>query len=201
MNKENEGLDSEIDLLSHFKVKPKWIPGFMYDAYSWKISSGKWEFKPLNKIICLSKPGAKFGENLSIFGFRDWRGYALEVRFKYLSESIRPPEGGAILYFLFRNTKNYYSIHYCLFKQKIEFIKRYQGVWNTLGARSYNFKTQEEYTTTIHTHSGFHHCQIEGSDLMKIHDEDISKGCIGIGAKYCDIEFSHISLSLHSDHL
>ena len=190
----------EVNLLNSCKIKPKWIPRFLSGQYSWKIFSGKWKLESPNKLKYFHNPGVRFGENISIAGSGEWNDFALQAKFKFLNESSRPPEGGAILYFLFRNIKNHYSLHFCLSKKRIEFVKRYKGNWSILESKSYDLETQREYFTTIITKSGFHYCQMDGGDLIICGDRDISKGCVGIGTKYCDTEFNSISISLRADH-
>ena len=46
----------------------------------------------------------------------------------------------------------------------------------------------------VRTSSGTHKLEINGSNQFTARDEDISKGCVGIGIKYCDVEFNHVSV-------
>lgn len=183
------------DLISTYKVKKKTFHVF-FNKNTWNILSGKWEFEPHKKVITNRELELKSGENISIIGSRRWNEFTYKVRFKLLTSSLKPPEGGTIIYFLFKDIKNYYSIHFCHFKQKIEIIKRYKGTWSVLSERNYNFEIQKDYQVTIITGSGMHKCQIEGNDFLTCCDKDISKGCVGIGTKYCCVEFNHLSISV-----
>lgn len=184
----------EFDLLSISKIKQKRIPLFFRHQDCWKVFSGKWKTESAEKIVYLREPKVKTGENISIIGSDSWKDFILRVRFNILTSSNNPPEGGLILYFLFKDIRNYYSFHFCLVKQKVEFIKRIQGVWSTIAEKDYNLDIQKYYSTAIKTHSGIHICQIDGKNLIEGYDADITNGCVGIGVKYCDVEFSKISV-------
>ena len=138
----------------------------------------------------------KNGENLSIIGSKNWANFNFRIRFKILTESIRPPEGGVILYFLFNSINNFFSFHFCIYKQKIELIKRFRGSWRTLAEQRHHLETQKDYSVMINTISNVHQCLINGTNVIQTRDTDISKGCIGIGVKYCDVEFNDASVCL-----
>lgn len=188
----------DIDLLSPAHVTRSWVPNFLRSRHSWKVLSGKWKLESPQRFICIQGPKMSAAEDLCIVGQTDWDNLTFHVNFRMLSRSRKPPEGGTIVYFLFKNTRNHYSFHFCLFKQRIEFIKRVRGHWTIMTGRYYNLKTQRDYTVTINTNAGAHHCCIDGTDLMDVHDSDILAGCVGIGSKYCDVEFSRISASIPS---
>ncbi|MDY6853877.1 MAG: hypothetical protein SWO11_04080 [Thermodesulfobacteriota bacterium] len=199
MHNHSDGKDKKgfgINLLSNPQITYKWIPRTFRSQYSWQILSGKWRIESPNRIIYLKQPNMRTGENVSIIGSNNWADFNFQVKFKILTKSIKPPEGGVILYFLFKNIRNYYSFHFCLPKKKVELIKRLHGNWSIISEKRYNFETQKDYKVTINTISSIHQCQIEGIQLIKKFEKDISNGCIGIGVKYCDVEFSHVSISV-----
>jgi len=187
---------SSVDLLSSFGAAPKWRSMFHRDPYQWRILSGKWEITPFNRVLCSAEAGTRSGESIAVTGSPRWSDFTLEVTFKLLSQSIKPPEGGVILFFLFKNFKNYYSCHFCIYKKKIEFIKRVRGVWTVTAEEDFDAEMQRDYRIAIRTNSGTHQCFIDGTKWMQVRDQDIPQGCVGIGAKYCDVEFSHVSVSL-----
>lgn len=186
----------EIDLLSNPKLINKWIPQFCCGLNSWKIFSGKWKIEPPNKILCFGKTTLNTGENISLIGSSGWSDYTFQIKFKILTESIKPPEGGVICYSHFKNFRNYYSFHFCHFKKKIELIKRFKGTWSTIAEQDYAFDIQKEYFIALSSIFGFHECWINGVNYLKVKDNDVSEGCIGIGTKFCDVEFSHASVLL-----
>jgi len=188
--------NSGNNLFSNPSITHKWIPFFLSSQYSWKVLSGKWQIESPNRIVYLKQPNVKTGENLSIIGSKYWTDFNFKVSFQILTESIKPPEGGVILYFLFKSINNFYSFHFCLFKQKVELIKRLRGSWTTIAEESYDFETHKDYSVIINTNSDIHQCKINGTNVIQKRDADISKGCIGIGMKYCDVEFSHASVLL-----
>lgn len=187
----------EIDLLSNPFITQKWVPQFLCGPDRWKVFSGKWKTARPDAMIYLQEPEAKTGENISIIGSAAWKRYDVHVSFKILNESIKPPEGGAILYYNFRDMKNYYSLHFCHSKNKLELIKRYRGDWSTIVERDFDIDADKEYKVTININTGNHKIIINGINAIEVCDNDVSKGCIGIGIKYCDAEFSHVSILLH----
>ena len=189
---------AETDLLSTCSGTHKWIPQFLRGKNSWKIFSGEWSLKTPNKMVCRNRPHVSTGENLAIIGSRRWRKFTLNIKFKILTKSIKPPQGGAIVYFLFANLRNFYSVHCCLCKNRIELIKRVKGNWLTLQSAVTNFETGSSYTITINTDQGNHSCHLNGLNVIMARDTDISKGCLGIGAKYCDVQFDQVSVTLPS---
>jgi len=189
-------VSSGNNLLWNPTIEHKWIPQFLSSQYAWKILSGKWQIKFPSGIVYLKQPNVKTGENISIIGSRKWTDFNFQIRFKILTESAKPPEGGLILYFLFKTINSFYSFHFCLYKQKIELIKRLRGSWSTIAEQSYELETQKEYSVMINTISDTHQCIIDGANVIQKRDTDISEGCIGLGVKYCDVEFNHASISL-----
>ncbi len=187
----------KADLLSNPFIKQKWIPQFLCGANRWKVLSGKWEVKSPGKITYSMDTEVEAGENLSVTGSPYWSNYTLHVKLKFLTESVRPPQGGAIIYYHFKNIKNYYSVHICIHKRKIEIIKRYLGGWITLAGQEYDFKQGVIYDVSVSADSGLHQCLINGTNLLGVRDSDIPKGRIGIGTKYCNIEISHASIAAY----
>lgn len=160
----------------------------------WEVFSGTWELKSPDKLVYLREPEVKTGENMAVIGSPEWSNLNLRVRFSILTDSIRPPEGGVIIYVLFRNINNYYSYHFCLSKKKVELIKRVRGVWSTVAEQDYNFELKKNCRVSIEADSGIHKFQINGTNRMEVHDRDILKGFAGIGIKYCDAEFNEVSI-------
>lgn len=195
---DNRNKAFQIDFLSSSKVRPKWIPCFLRGQYSWKVLSGQWELEAPNRVKHLTENKITRGESIALIGSPRWNHFTFQVTFKILTNSLKPPEGGVILYFLFKNINNYYSFHFCHFKRKIELIKRIRGIWTIIADQVYDLKTHKDYCITISTNSGIHQCQIDGRNQIEINDKDIAKGCVGIGAKYCNVEFSHVSVSILS---
>ena len=101
-----------IDLLSRPKVSQNWIPLLQRRQNCWKVLSGKWKSESSNKIIYLREPKVTTGENFAIIGSRKWNDFTLQVKYKILNDSIKPPEGGTIIYFLVKNKKNFYSLDF-----------------------------------------------------------------------------------------
>lgn len=165
---------------------------------SWKVFSGKWQICSPHRTICINQPSERSIENISVIGSPSWNSFTFQTRLRVLSESTKPPEGGAIVYFLFKNIKNYYSLHFCVSKQKIELIKRVKGVWTTLAEQYSTVRVGENYLLNIKTHLGIHQYQINQSDSIMVVDSDIQTGCVGFGVKYCNVEFSQPNISFHS---
>ena len=184
----------EIDLLAKPRTTQRWIPHFLRLQQCWKVFSGDWKPELSDRIMYHKDSQIPDSENASIIGSSLWDRFTFKVKFNILSDSIKPPEGGVILFFLFKNIRNHYSFHFCLFKKKIELIKRLNGAWTTVAEQNFNFVTGKEYMATVDTSSGVHQCSIDGVNQIETFDADISKGCVGIGAKYCDVEFNHISV-------
>ena len=185
----------KFDLLSANQGIHRWGPQFQRRRNSWKVYSGQWEVQSSVRLRYLCNPKVKTGENLSVVGSPRWNNFIFHANFKIFTDTLKPPEGGVILYFLFKNIKNFYSFHFCLFKQKIEYIKRIHGVWSSIAEQNYNIKAEKEYGIEISTISGIHSCRINGEELLLSGDKDIPKGRVGIGVKYCNAEFNHLSVS------
>ena len=183
------------DLLSDPHIVHKWFPSFLRSRNSWQILSGSWQIKSSNRIVYLKEPKVKTGENFSVTGSKSWANFKFQIRFKILTKSIKPPEGGVILYFLFNSMKSFYSLHCCIYKQKIELIKRFRGIWSTLAGYNHCLEINKYYCVTINTNANVHQCIINGTKIIQTYDAGISSGCIGIGVKYCDVEFDHASIS------
>lgn len=187
---------SHINLLSMPAVKYKWFSPFMRRKDRWEVFSGTWELKSSDRLIYLKEPEVKTGENIAVTGSPEWNNLTLQVRFNILTDSIKPPEGGVIIYVLFRNIRNYYSYHFCLFKKKVELIKRFRGVWSTIAEQDYDLEPGKDYQVSIDAGYGIHKFQINGANRMEVHDSDILNGLVGIGIKYCDAEFKEVSVSI-----
>ncbi len=187
-----------IDLLRDTAMAPKYVPSFLRPASHWKRVSGKWERKPAGVIRYLHDPSVVGGENSSLIGSRRWEDFTLSVTFRMLSGSTRPPEGGVILYFLYRSAGNFYSCHFCQWKQKIEFVKRIRGKWSSTAEGSIHLDLHTDYNASLTTASGVHTCRVDGAEVLRVEDSAIVRGCVGLGVKYCNAEFSSVSISFPS---
>jgi hypothetical protein len=188
-----------IDLLSGPNARPRWMPLRGRDPYAWRILSGTWKFPSPHTVVYQHDADIKNGENISLVGLRHWHDFDLEIKFRFLTDSRRPPEGGAIVYLRFQNIRNYYSFHFCLPKQKIEFVKRHRGDWNIVAAQKYELAEKKVYSLEFTTRAAIHECRIDKVSILAVEDHDFSMGRVGIGVKYCDLEFRQVSISLDSD--
>jgi hypothetical protein len=114
------------------------------------------------------------------------------VSFRFLSNTSKPPEGGAILFFRFRNPRNHCSFHFCLFKKKIQMIRRLRRSWRILEERDCDLDVGKQYSATIRSEAGVHTCQLDELSRLRVVDRAIPRGSVGIGGKYCDIEFADL---------
>ena len=183
-------------LVPSSKILKKWIPGFLRTYHCWKLFSGSWKHNSQNHINFICDPSYKTGENTAITGKSSWNDYRLDLQFRFTTASLNPPEGGIIVYFFLKNLNNFYSFHYCFFKNQIEFIKKYRGTWYSGKKKDFNFTLNRDYHVSIISRYGFHRCEIDDTVLDVNNEKDISNGRIGIGVKYCNAIFQAISISL-----
>lgn len=186
----------EIDLIASSKIAPSWIPRFLHGPNCWRVISGNWNADHSDGILCLKKPKIRPDENILVSGSEHWRDIRFTAGFKIMTPSIDPPQGGVILYFRLKDIKNYYSFHFCLSKQRVEFIKRINGEWITTAGHDFDLQLHQDYKVSIESHDNRHQCRINEKALMDIQDEDISRGCIGIGAKFCGVDFNRATVSV-----
>jgi hypothetical protein len=132
---------------------------------------------------------------MAIIGPRDSNKIQLRVGFKFLTNTIIPPDGGAIVFFLAGNANSHLAFHYCIGKNNIQLFKKAHDVWTMLGAQSFEFQLNRDYMAEIRSHSGVHECLMQDGTHLRVDDHEISRGCIGIGGKLCDIEFNWLSFS------
>lgn len=149
---------------------------------------------PAHNIICHGQTGLYTGENILLTGPSNGTDYSFKMTFKILTDSTKPPEGGVLLFCRYKNFKNYYSYHFCLFKKKIELIKRIRGKWTTIFEAAYNFEIGPSYAVDIRNVADSHQCRIDGRKTADVEDADLQEGCIGIGTKYCAVEFRRLSM-------
>lgn len=185
-----------IDLLSHEITRPSWTRMFVRSQNHWNPFSGSFCRDSSNKMIYRANPNVKTGENICVTGPSNWNEFTYQVRFRLLTDSLIPPQGGVILYYLYKSMRNYYSLHFCVVKKSIEAIKRIQGKWITTFEHEYHITPNKDYCVQIRVTPGKHDCLIDGESLFSIEDLDILKGCVGVGVKYCDAIFNHISVFL-----
>lgn len=193
---EKNSRNNEIDLLLNPPVTPKWMPQVLCGQNRWKVYSGIWDGTS-DRIVYRKDPEVMTGENIAVTGSAQWSNYGLRAVFRILTASIRPPEGGVILYYHFENMNNHYALHFCHVKNTLELIKRVRGAWSTVAAQDFSIETQKDYEVVIDTGGGCHSFLINGAEVLKTVDRDIMQGRIGIGMKYCDVEFSRASVLLH----
>ncbi|MFC2141390.1 hypothetical protein ACFLR7_00465 [Acidobacteriota bacterium] len=185
----------KTNLLDSVNVQSKWVPFVFRKKNAWVIFSGEWKHESPGKIMFLCDPAVNFGENYASYCSRVYSDFTLNLRFRFLKESIRPPEGGVIIYFYFKNYKNFFSFHFCLPKQRIEFVKRLKGIWSICSGENCNFVLDQDYSVSVNSFAGTYNCQIDGLDIMTVRAEDVSNGYLGIGTKFCDVEFSQLCLN------
>jgi hypothetical protein len=177
-----------------FKIISKWIPEFIRPPHYWKIRSGNWHLDSNRALILTHKPIKQTDENMALTGHSFWRDYQFDLRFKFITDSSKPPDGGVIIYYFLNDLKNFYSFHLCLVKKQIEFVKRHKGSWYSGINKPFIFALNKDYCVRIIARHGFHKCQINDTILLINNELEMSKGCIGIGVKYCDAIFYNPSL-------
>jgi len=146
-------------------------------------------------VVYRQDPAGRHGENIALAGSRRWRDFDLRVGFRFLTESSRPPEGGAIIYFFWRDPRNFYSYHFCLAKQRVEFIKRQRGVWSILGETAIPLAPQNDISVKVVSRGHEHACCVNGVGVPAVKDGVFSRGRLGIGVKFCDLELNAFTLS------
>ena len=155
----------------------------------WRVLSGAWEKAGESRVVHRGTERTRHGESIAVWGPSIWSEASLTVTFRFLSNTGKPPEGGAILFFAFKNPRNHCSFHFCLFKKKIQMIRRAGGSWTILDECSCDLEVGPEYSVAIHSKSGIHACHLEGLSSLQVVDRAVPRGAVGIGGKYCDIEF------------
>jgi hypothetical protein len=183
------------NLLTTFPPQRGEILKLLRHAHNWKILSGCWTSESESRVQLNGNEATGYDESMAVIGRRDWSKIELRVRFRFLTNTIRPPDGGAILFFLANNTNNHLAFHYCIGKNSIQLFKKARGVWTILGEQRFEFQLNREYAAMVQTHFGVHECLMEDGTRLKVDDQEISRGCIGIGGKFCNVEFSWLSLS------
>lgn len=170
---------------------------------SWAHTSSRWQAVKAPECesgetrgLVFQQPLASNGESMSIIRAADWSNYSFHVDFKFTTHSIAPPEGGAILYFRFRNRRNHYSFHFCLSTRRVEFWKRVDGEWEKGGVGAVvNFEIGPWYQVEITTEGDQHRCYLEGVEVCVVKDDDLPAGAAGIGAKFCGASFRHLRMT------
>ncbi len=185
----------EIDLLSPLKQVNRWTPELFRQSEYWNLKSGRWELNEKGHLIFSCDRSCNVSENIAIVGSHSWKNYRIDIQFKFITASLRPPEGGMIVYYYLRNLNNFYSFHFCLYKKQVEFIKRYQGEWYSGPKKNIDFELNKAFKVSITSQDGRHRCH--GKDFVVDVDEKIKikNGRMGIGVKYCDVEFQSISVA------
>ncbi len=183
------------NLLSSFQPRKGRLSRFPASADTWKICSDDWVGESKSRARIEAGRRAKLDESMAIIGRRDWSDLNLSVVFKFLTGTIKPPEGGAIVYFLFKNARNHMALHFCQGKNKIQLFKRTGGIWSMLKEQIFIFELNRNYEVGIRSSSGIHQCFIGCTPAIWARDHEIANGRIGIGGKLCDVEFSWVSLS------
>jgi len=186
----------QFDLLSSLRKPKMRNHRFLRQKDSWNVFSGTWASGSNTAMIYYKDPAIKHGENISIARHQKLTNLSLRVDFTILTETIRPPEGGIIIYTHFKNRRNYYSFHFCLYKDTIQLIKRLKGKWKIISECHYPVALKRQYSVTITAANGYHFCQVSGKPVIYVSDTDITYGSVGLGVKYCDASFSRIFLSL-----
>jgi hypothetical protein len=183
------------NLLFTFPGRKNDLVSFLRRPENWKIVSGSWT-SAMQPQVRLNGEGTDGQiESMAVIGRRDWSNIELRVRFKFLSDTMRPPDGGAIVFFLARNRNNHMAFHFCMGKDSIQLFKKVHGIWAMVGETRFEFQLNRQYAAEIRSGSGIHRCLMEDGTCLQANDPDISRGCIGIGGKFCIVEFDWLSVS------
>ena len=71
-------------------------------------------------------------------------------------------------------------------------VRRVRGSWRILEECDCDLDVGREYSATIRSEAGVHACQLDGLSRLEVVDRAIPRGAVGIGGKYCDIEFAEL---------
>ena len=186
----------EIDLTKIDRIQGRFPFKFFWRKGTLKPLKGNWEVRGCQLETRYHVNETKCGESVSIVSPGNWRDYAFTVCFSFLSQSVKPDEGGVILYFRYRNTRNHYSFHFCISKHTIELWKRFRSEWTLIAqAPQFTFKPKHSYSAIVTTQRHEHSCFLNKVPILKCTDHAIDKGAVGMGAKYCHAVFSNILIS------
>jgi hypothetical protein len=186
--------DDAKNLLLSFPRRTGRIPRLWRSARAWDIVSGDWTRQPEGPVRLRGDRDPRPGESMALIGRQCGHELAIRVRFRFLSDTCKPPEGGAIVFFLVQNEENHLAFHYCLGKNQIQLYKRIHGVWTMLGAQSFQFELSREYEVGIQTGGGVHECRMRDVSILRVCDRELLLGSVGIGGKFCDIEFIQLQV-------
>ncbi len=186
--------DSEHgNLLSTFPARRGGMPSCLRRADDWDVISGRW-VRESDCSVVLNGNGEEV-ESMAVTGSRKWSSIELRARFRFLSGTVRPPDGGAILFFLARNAANHLAFHYCVGKNRVQLFKKARGVWTMLGEQNFVFELNRDYLAEIRSRPGAHECLMEDGTHLRFDDHEVSRGRVGIGGKFCAVRFSFFQVN------
>ena len=181
---------TEANLLSLFPAQAGWFSRLLAGDKDWKLISGSWVRTPGSRVVLKADlaPGAQ--ESMAVIG-ASLRGIDLSVRFNLNTDTVRPPDGGAIVFFLVQNPRSHLSFHFCVAKRRIQLFKRTRESWTMLGEERFAFEVKREYDVRVRSRLGLHECMMEDGTSVQAKGDQFERGSIGIGGKLCEVEFSH----------
>jgi hypothetical protein len=183
------------NLLSQFLQQKSKVLRFRRRWENWEIISGSWKSRPESRVILNGNARDANAEPMAMIGSRCWSDIELQVTFQFLTGTMNPPDGGAIVFFLAKNRNNHLAFHFCVGKHSLQLFKKVRGIWAMIGEKRFEFLQNRKYVAQIHSSSGIHHCRMEDGTCLQVLDSDISSGRVGIGGKFCVIEFDWLSVT------
>ncbi len=194
MTKEEKLLELDFGSMGQIN-KPSLFGSFRQKNHIRPVS-GEWELKDNQLQTLYDEDTFDSTESIVLFGSGKWTDYTCAGNFTFMTQSMHTDEGGIILYFRYKNTKNHYSYHFCYSTKRIELWKRFKSQWSMVGEGvPYSFQLQHLYLFSFSCEGDNHICHMDREPVFQCTDADIHEGCAGVAAKYCSAGFRDISVS------
>lgn len=166
----------------------------------WAVYSGTWQTATDGTTV-YEQTQKNVERTVSTAGNTNWTDYVFQAKVKFVFPPGTPPGTGAILFFRFQNTSNYYFLFMVEDKDELLLYRRIGGVEEQIGASvSIPLAENQWYDVRISIEGQTINVWINGTQYFTNQESGgtLTTGAIGVGSKrykcrFDDIEVNSIS--------
>lgn len=163
----------------------------------WTVYSGTWQ-TTIDGTTVYEQTQKNVDRTVSIAGNTNWTDYAFQVKVKFVFPPGTPPDTGAILFFRFQDTSNYYFLFMAEDADELLLYRRIGGVEEQIGSSvSITLVDNQWYDVRISIEGQTINVWINGTQYFTNQESGgtLTTGAIGLGTIRYECRFDDVEVN------
>lgn len=193
--------------LQHYTATVNMKVGLFFDNFNehtppeapdmWTVYSGTWQ-TAMDGTTVYAQTQKNVDRTLSIAGNTNWTNYVFQVKVKFVFPPGTPPGTGAILFFRFQDTSNYYFLSVVEDEDELLLYRRVGGVEEQIGlSASITLVANQWYNVRISIELQTINVWVDDVQYFTNQESGgtLTTGAIGVGTKRYSCRFDDVEVN------